>query len=126
VYEAMKAVYGRVLISLEREADPYIIGREKVYERGSTFKATIWVTNDFPFEIRDAQVSWELVSVDGGEVVDKNEFTATFSADSVGQVDHLQWTIPEDARPGTHRVEMQVLTAAGETLSTNSTDITVR
>jgi beta-mannosidase len=126
VYEAMKAVYTRVLISLEREVDPYIIGREKVYERGSTFRGTMWVTNDFPFSIEDAQVSWEFVGVDTGEVVDKNAFTATLSADSVGEVDHLDWEIPAAARPGAYRVAMQVLDADGRTLSTNSMDVAVR
>jgi beta-mannosidase len=126
VYDAMKAVYTRVLISLEREADPYVIGREKVYERGSTFRATIWVTNDFPYPIGDAQVAWELMSVDGGEIVDKNAFTAMLSADAVGEVDHLDWEIPATARPGTYRVAMQVLGPDGQMLSTNSTDITVR
>jgi beta-mannosidase len=126
VYDAMKAVYTRVLISLEREADPYVIGREKVYERGTPFRATIWVTNDFPVAIEEAQVSWELVSVDTGEVVDKNAFTAMLSADAAGQVDHLDWEIPPTARPGAYRVAMQVLAADGATLSTNATDITVR
>ena len=46
VYEVFEAVYGRVLISLERDVKPYVIGREKVYERGSSFTATVWVTND--------------------------------------------------------------------------------
>jgi beta-mannosidase len=126
VYEAMKAVYTRVLISLEREADPYILGREKVYERGTPFRARMWVTNDFPFAIRDAQVSWKLVDVDTGEVVDKNAFTATLSADSVDEVDHLRWDIPDAARPGSYRVAMQVLGSDGQTLSTNAMDLTVQ
>jgi len=126
VYEAMKAVYGPVLISLERDVKPYIIGREKVYERGSSFRATMWVTNDFPFEIRDAQTSWELVSAETGGVVDKNAFTATLSADSVEEVAHLDWEIPATLRPGAYRVEMQVLGHDGDTLSTNATEITVR
>jgi beta-mannosidase len=126
VYDAMKAVYTRVLISLEREADPYVIGREKVYQRGTPFRATMWVTNDFPFAIEGTQVSWELVGVDTGEIVDKNAFTATLSPDSVGEVDHLDWEIPATARPGAYRVAMQVLGPDGETLSTNSTDIIIR
>lgn len=126
VYDAMKGVYARVLISLARDADPYIIGREKVYERGSSFLARVWVTNDFAHEIEDAQISWQLVSVDGGEVVDKSASTATLAADSVEMLDQIDWEIPSTARPGSYRVEMQVLESDGAVLSTNATEITVR
>ena len=57
-----------MLISLERDVTPYVIGREKVYERGSTLAARIWVTNDHLDAIDGAEVSWELASADSGEV----------------------------------------------------------
>jgi beta-mannosidase len=125
VYEAMKGVYTRVLISLERVADPYIIGREKAYERGTPFRAKVWVTNDFPHDFEDAQVSWQIVGVGTGEIVMKNALTTTLAADSGDETDHIAWEIPSTARPGTYRVEMQVLASDGRTLSTNSTEITV-
>jgi beta-mannosidase len=126
VYEAMKSVYTRVLISLERDVTPYVIGREKVYERGSMFSARVWGTNDHPDPIDQAQVSWEIVCVDTGEVMTKNGLTATLPADAAEQVDRIDWEIPETARPATYRVSMQVLSPGGETLSSNSTDITLR
>jgi beta-mannosidase len=126
VYEAMRNVYGRVLISLERDVTPYVIGREKVYERGSSFAARIWVTNDHPDVIDGAEVSWELASADSGEVVSKNAFTRTLGADSAEEVDRIDWEIPSSARPGAYRVTMQVARPGGEILSRNATDIVVR
>ncbi|HEY2965633.1 MAG TPA: glycoside hydrolase family 2 TIM barrel-domain containing protein [Actinomycetota bacterium] len=125
VYEAMKAVYGRVLISLERDASPYVIGREKVYEPGTTFSATVWVTNDHPRPFEEAQVSWDLANKDTGEVMSKNALTATLPADSAEEVDRIDWPIPTTARPGAYRVNMHVLGSDGQTLSTNATDLTV-
>jgi beta-mannosidase len=60
VYDAMKSVYTRVLVSLERDVKPYVIGREKVYERGTAFTATVWITNDFPHRI-EGWVSWRIM-----------------------------------------------------------------
>jgi beta-mannosidase len=126
VYEAVKAVYGRVLISLERDVTPYVIGREKVYDRGTTFDARIWITNDHPEPIEIASVSWELASADPGEVLDKGGATMTLAADSAEAVDRISWDIPEEARPGPYRVTMSVVRSDGATLSTNSMDFTVR
>src|SRR5262245_24665020 len=126
VYEAMKAVYGRVLISVERDVTPYVIGREKSYERGSTFGARIWVTNDHQEAIGEGLVTWELVSVDTAEVVAKNGLAVRIPADAAEEVDRVDWPIPEEARPGTYRVQMRVGRPDGRTLSTNATDIVVR
>jgi beta-mannosidase len=126
VYDAMKGVYTRVLISLERDAAPYVIGREKVYERGGSFTAKVWVTNDHPDPIDRAQVSWELVGVDAGEVMSKNSLATVLPADSVENVDRIEWPIPPTARPGAYRVSMQVLGGDGRTLSSNSAEIIVR
>ena len=126
VFDAMKGVYTRVLISLERDADPYIIGREKVYERGGAFTAKVWVTNDYPDQIEHAEVSWEVVAVETGEVVSKNGLTTTLPPDSVVEVDRISWSIPDAARPGVYGVKMQVLGPDGRILSANATEITVR
>ena len=56
VYDTFTEVYGRVLISLERDAKPYIIGRPKVYDRGSMFSGRIWVTSDLTEPIEGGQV----------------------------------------------------------------------
>jgi beta-mannosidase len=125
VYQAVKGVYTRVLISLERDVAPYMIGREKVHRRGTSFSARVWVTNDHPHPIERAETSWQVVHVDTGEVVCKNRFTTTLAADSAEEVDRIAWSIPAAARPGTYRVRMRVSGWDGQTLSTNDTDITV-
>jgi beta-mannosidase len=126
VYDALLAVYGRVLISLERDAKPYIIGREKVYERGSAFVGTIWVTNDLPDDVRDARVTWRIEGLADGDVLLENGMTATIPADAAKEVDRIEWQIPATTPPGAYRVGMQVEKADGRILSANATDITVR
>lgn len=126
VYESLKQVYSRVLISLERKATPYIIGREKFYDRPSTFAATVWVTNDYPHPIENASISWRIVERGAGRVVMENRFAARLAEDSVKDVDHIVWPIPADAPTGAYRIEMQVTDESGKPLSVNFTDITVR
>jgi beta-mannosidase len=126
VYDAMKAVYGRVLVSIERDTDPYIIGREKVYERGTPFTAKIWITNDFGHELDGAQLSWQVVRADTDEVMSENGMTLSVPADVSFEADRIEWMIPETTPSGMYRVAMRVLGSAGEPLSTNYTDITVR
>ncbi len=108
VYEAMKNVYTRVLVSLERDADPYVIGREKVYERGTSFTGTVWVTNDHLEPIEGAQVSWQIVRSDTGEVVDERRSTMTLPADAAEEADRIEWPIPATAHPGGYRVAMEI------------------
>jgi beta-mannosidase len=126
VYDTFKAVYGRVLISLERDVKPYVIGRPKVYDRGSTFVGRVWVTSDLTDPIEDAQVSWRIVRQDAGDVLAKNDLTWSVGADGAEIVDEIMWTIPSTSEPGDYRVEMQARTSDGRVLSTNATDIVVR
>jgi beta-mannosidase len=126
VYEAMRNVYGRVLVSLERDATPYVIGREKVVDRGSTFAGTVWVTNDHEEPFDDAEVSWRIVCADTGEVMSKNSLTARISPDAAEAVDRIGWVVPATARAGAYRVEIRVAAAGGEVLSSNATELTIR
>jgi len=126
VYEAMRKVYGRVLVSLERDVKPYVIGREKVYRPGGTFAGTVWVTNDHGKPFEDAEVSWQIVAADTGEVMTEHALTATLPADAAEAVDRIGWDVPATARPGAYRVEMRASAAGGETLSANATEIIVR
>jgi len=126
VYEAMKAVYGRVLISLERDVKPYIIGREKAYERGATLSGRVWVTNDHREAIEGAEVSWRIARADTDEAVREHLLVVTVPADTSQVVDRISWAIPAAARPGAYRVTMQALASDGQMLSTNHTDVTVR
>ena len=125
VYDALRAAYTRVLISLERDAKPYVIGREKVYERGTSFSATVWVTNDHPQPIDGAQVSWEIAGVDD-EIVTRNDLEVTIAADAAQEVDRIGWAIPMETAPGDFRVSMHVRGPDGGALSDNATDIVVR
>jgi beta-mannosidase len=126
VYDTFRNVYGRVLISVERDAKPYIIGRPKVYERSSTFVGRVWVTNDFTEPIEGAQVSWRVRRTDTGELMAKNDLTWTVAADSAEVVDEIAWMVPLTAEPGHHRIDMQVSAEDGTVLSANHTDIVVR
>ena len=124
VYDTFMAVYGRVLISLERDTQPYVIGRPKVYDRGSTFVGRVWVTSDFTEPIEGTRVSWQ-ISRPEGDVLAKNDLTWTVSSDGAEVVDEIVWPIPSTAAPGDHRVEMRISTADGAMLSTNHTDLVV-
>ena len=126
VLDTFRAVYGRVLISLEREVKPYVIGREKVYEPGSTFTGRVWVTSDLEESIEDAHVTWEIAQVDTGEVVSKNAVTVTVPADVAFEADRVGWLIPRSAQAGVYRVSMEVLGSDGGVLSRNATELSVR
>lgn len=126
VYEALMGVYGRVLVSLERDADPYVLGREKIYERGTSFTGTVWVTNDLRHAIDGAQVSWRIVRVDTDEVMTKNDVTVAVPADAAFEADRIEWPIGPTVEPGAYRVSMELLGADGDLLSRNATDLTVR
>ena len=85
-----------------------------------SFRATLWVTNDFPHDIEGSEVSWQIVGIEDGEIVMKNAFRATLPADSVEELDRMDWEIPATVRPGAYRVAMQVLGPGGQTLSANA------
>jgi beta-mannosidase len=125
VYDTFGAVYGRVLISLERDVKPYVIGREKVYERGSTFAGTVWVTSDLDEPIENARVSWRLVRAGADEIVGSNELTVTIPPDAAVGVDRIDLPLPTTLRRDNYRVEMEMAEAGGRTLSRNATEITV-
>ncbi|UYN83444.1 MAG: beta galactosidase jelly roll domain-containing protein [Microcella sp.] len=126
VYEWMKAVYTRVLVSLEREVTPYVIGREKVYQPGETFVAKLWVTNDFDHAFEGTTGSWTITHRESGTEVASQSFQGTLPADSVERVDSVMWLIPADAERGEYRIDMLVSDAEGNELSRNFTDIVVR
>lgn len=124
VYDSMKAVYTPVLISLEWNADPYIIGRDKVYRPSTSFVGKVWVTNDLG-GLEGCTVEWKLVSRATGKTELENSFVTDLSADSVVEIDHVVWQIPADAG-GEYVVNMKVSDSSGKELSSNYTDIIVR
>ena len=124
VYDSMKAVYTPVLISLEWNADPYIIGRDKLYSPSTDFVGKVWVNNDWDFQ-KDANVSWSIVSEETGKTALESSFVVDLKADSVVVIDHIVWNIPADAKGG-YKINMMVRDASGKVLSENYTDIIVR
>ena len=126
VYDALRAVYGRVLVSLERDTRPYVIGREKVYDRGSTLVGTVWVTNDHRHPFDDAEVAWEVTALETGEMAIGDRRRLTVPADDIVEAGRIDWAIPASTEPGPYRVAMSVRSADGELLNENHTDVTVR
>lgn len=125
VYDSMKSVYTRLLVSLERDVTPYLLGRPKIYQRSENFVAKLWVTNDFPEKV-EGTVAWHIAHRGSGAEVASNTFDARISADSVDRIDHIVWPIPFDAETGDYRIEMSFTDTDGKVLSTNYTDIEVR
>lgn len=124
VYEAMKAVYTPVLICLEWNADPYIIGRDKIYRPSSYFTGKVWVINDCG-PMKDCRIEWKIVNKSTGKPDISNSFISNLEPDSAVIIDHIVWLIPPTAS-GEYRIEMKVFDSDGNTLSDNYTDIIVR
>jgi beta-mannosidase len=123
-YEAMKAVYTPVLVSLEWNKDPYIIGYEKRWYPGDTFVGRIWVTNDHHREFEDAHLSWQLVNMDDGQTIQHNRKQLTIPYDSSQVVDEVRWEIVRGIQ-GNFQVQMQVTDREGKQLSANYFDFSI-
>jgi beta-mannosidase len=124
VYDAMKAVYTPVLISLEWNADPYVIGRDKFYAPATDFIGKVWITNDLDTQ-SDCKIEWSIVKSCTNAVQIEKTFTTNLLADCAHIADHIVWNIPADAK-GDYKVLMKVTGADGKTLSSNYTDIIVK
>lgn len=125
-YESMKAVYTKVLISLEREVKPYILARDKVYQRNDSFTARLWITSDLDHEVKGVHVRWSIEHRSTNDTVASKEFTTRLTADSAEPVDHVIWPIPASADLGEYRISMTVADHDGQVLSSNYTDIVVK
>ena len=119
VYESMKSVYTQVLVSLEWNKDPYVIGREKKYNRTEKFEGKIWVNNDHFHEVKDAQVQWTIRRSGSDEILVTNSSVVTLAPDSAAVLDKISWIIPEDYI-GEYIVEMAVKGQDDQVLSSNS------
>lgn len=124
LYESLKLVYTPVLVGIERTDEHYEVGRPKWYAPGSQFGASVWVVSDRPEPISGARVDWRLVSRDTGDVIDSGHQVCDLDADSVTEVDDIDWAIPDNVAVGGYRVELEVV-HDGQTLSRNHTDIEV-
>jgi beta-mannosidase len=122
-YESMKAVYTPVLISLEWNKDPYIIGWEKIWWPNDTFVGKLWVTNDGD-AVERATLTWKLVNKGTGAVVSSGEKVVALTADSSQVYEEFSWKVPAGSR-GQYQVLMDVTGARGKVLSSNYFDLTV-
>ena len=125
VYDSMKAVYTPVLASLEWNADPYVIGRDKFYAPATDFIAKLWITNDLG-EIKDCKVEWKIVNKATNAVELEKSFVTDLSADSAHVADYIIWNIPATAAKGEYVVLMNVWDNDGKELSSNYTDIIIK
>jgi len=89
VYKAMKSVYTQVLISLEWNKEPYIIGRIKKYIPNHHFIGKLHVNNDHYYAIEEARIQWKIQSAKDNAVLVKNSFHYTLPPDSVNIVDEI-------------------------------------
>lgn len=119
VYDAMKAVYTQVLISLEWEKEPHVLGREKKYARGQRFGGKVWVNNDHFHIVENAQIHWEIHREGSQEILMENTFIRDLEEDSAAVIDNISFILPEDY-VGNYVVEMCVRSEDGRILSTNS------
>jgi beta-mannosidase len=120
-YDAMQAVYTPVLVSLEWNKDPYILGFEKRYYPGETFVGKVWVTNDQAQRLEGAKLSWQVVSQAEQRPVLAGDKTLDLPADSAQVVDEVRWAILRGMQ-GRFQVQMQVADGAGAILSRNTFD----
>ena len=122
-YDAMKAVYTPVLVSLEWNKDPYVIGWEKIWWPGDTFVGKVWITNDHLDNIEGAELTWEIVNAVTKEVMLRGGKTLTLAKDVSQVYDEVRWSVPR-AR-GAYLVNMVVTDSAGNELSKNYFDFSV-
>jgi beta-mannosidase len=123
-YDAMKAVYTPVLVSLEWNKDPYVIGYEKFWKPADLFVGQIWITNDHLQDV-PATLTWDLVEEGEKKAILSGRHDLILPADSAKVVDTVSWSIPRGTA-GRHLVNMTVKDEKGHTLSTNSFDFTVK
>jgi beta-mannosidase len=124
-YQAFQTIYTPVLVSLEWNQDPYLVGRQKVYQAGDTFVGKLWTTNDHLEPVWDVTLKWRLLNSTSGEVVTHAERAIALPADTSKITDHVVWPIPEGTS-GDFRVEMELTAQDGTTLSKNWFDFVVQ
>ncbi len=123
-YESMKSVYTPVLVSLEWNKDPYVIGYEKFWKPADLFVGKVWVNNDHHEDI-PARLSWRLEKDGQSKPILARELELLLPGDSAKVVDTVAWPIPRGAS-GKHRVSMSVADDKDRLLSGNTFELTVR
>jgi beta-mannosidase len=123
-YESMKGVYTPVLVCLEWNKTPYVIGYEKFWKPADLFVAKLWVINDLDRNV-PARLSWQLSGEGQSAPALSREIDLLLPADSANVVDTVTWSIPRGTS-GRHVVSMRVTDGNGGLLSRNTFDFTVR
>jgi beta-mannosidase len=122
-YEVFKQIYTPILVSLEWNKEPYIVGWQKIYHPGDTFVGKLWITNDHLDPIYNVQLAWRLLDPMGA-VIQQAQREIALPKDSSKITDHIVWPIPQDA-VGTYRVEMSLTGQDGVQLSANDFEFVV-
>jgi beta-mannosidase len=116
-YDAFGKVYTPVLVSVEWLLGKHLVGFEKAYAPGALLRARIWVTNDLYREYADASLRWWIEGPNGKET-EAHCRSVGVPEDSSRVVENVRWRIPPGAQ-GDYRIEVELESAEGETLSTN-------
>ena len=123
-YDVFKTIYTPVLVSLEWNKEPYIVGWQKVYKPGDTFVGKVWITNDRPETIWDVTLNWKLYNVETKNVMAQAVRSIALPADTSKVTDHIVWPIPSGIT-GAFKVEMELTDKDGTSLSKNWFDFVV-
>lgn len=121
-YWSMKQVYTPVMVSLEWNKDPYVIGYDKYWKNDDLFVGSIWVVNDRLHAV-PVTVSWYLEHDRTGSRHAENSLEMTLAPDSAKVVDTVFWQVGRTAGP--HTVHMKVIDEEGDVLSFNSFEFLV-
>ena len=124
VYYSMKQVYTPVLLSVEWNKEPYVIGYEKIWGVGDTFVGKIWATNDRLAPIKKCEIRLRLVNEETGAVVFEKNNCIDVVANASKVTDIVVWKIPEGAK-GKYVLKMELDDSKGVRLSTNDFKLTV-
>ena len=124
-YHSMKGVYTPVLVSLEWNLSPYIIGYEKFFKPGDLFLGKVWLINDRPHDV-PGTLRWAVVKAgEPGKSLLERSLEVVMPRDSSKTADVIEWSVPRGAS-GQYEIRMAVSDAGGKTLSENTFELTVR
>ncbi len=121
-YEIFRHVYTPVLVSLEWNRTPYVLGRSKIYNPGESFAGKVWVTSDLWEDLNDAVMTWKVTNLSTEEVVLNNRYDISIPADCSKIVDEIVWEIPENQAKAEFRVDMRIEDSSGNIVSENFFD----
>ena len=116
-YYSMKQVYTPVLVSLEWNKDPYVIGYDKFWKPGDLFVGKIWINNDYQRPI-PVTLKWKLQRSGSDRAEMEKSLPLTLEKDSAKLVNTIHWSVPGGAK-GDYLVKMQVSDEEGKILSEN-------